>query len=425
MNTLSKVLNLAESEVGYLEKKTPEYLDDKTKNAGYNNYTKYARDMHDEIGTPFIDGYPWCCTFTQWLFVKAYGKNEAKKLLKGWTAYCPTAVSYFKQMGAYYKSNPQKGDFIFFLDIYGEQGHVGIVYDVDDKYVYTIEGNTSPDSGVIPNGGGVHKKTYSLNYSKIDGYGRPKYDEEIIGPDLVVDGLDYSLVYEYDFYINKYEDIKNFYGTKDKVGVFNHFLKHGMKEARQAKEDFILGIYKANYEDLRKAFGEDLPKYYQHYITHGYKEKRVADYHIYPISVYDGIDYSLVYDGKYYRDKYKDLQDAFGGNYDKYIAHFVKNGMKEHRQAIATFNVDYYKANYEDLRKAYGNDMPMYYKHYIIWGHKEGRVADRLIKPVEEFYTFKSGDSLVRIAEQFNITVDKLLELNNIKFDDGQKIRVR
>ena len=198
-----------------------------------------------------------------------------------------------------------------------------------------------------------------------------------------------------------------------------------MKEARQAKGDFILGIYKSNYEDLRAAFGEDLPKYYKHYITHGYKEKRVADYHIYPISVYDGIDYSLVYDGKYYRDKYKDLQDAFGGNYDKYIAHFVKNGMKEHRQAIATFNVDYYKANYEDLRKAYGNDMPMYYKHYIIWGHKEGRVADRLIKPVEEFYTFKSGDSLVRIAEQFNITVDKLLELNNIKFDDGQKIRVR
>ena len=48
-------------------------------------------------------------------------------------------------------------------------------YKVDDNYVYTIEGNTSGASGVIPNGGGVCRKTYYRTYSAICGYGRPDY----------------------------------------------------------------------------------------------------------------------------------------------------------------------------------------------------------------------------------------------------------
>ena len=425
MNYASAVLKIAEDEVGYLEKKTPEYLDDKIKNAGYNNWTKYARDLHDWVGSPFVDGYAWCQSFIMWIYYKAFGKEEAKKLLGGWTAYCPTGALYFKQRGQYYKSDPQKGDIIYFLDSDGTQGHVGIVTDADDTYVYTIEGNTSPDSGVVPNGGGVHKKTYSRNYSRIDGYGRPRYDEEVIEPDLVVNGLDYSLVYEFDFYIDKNPDVKEFYGTKDKVGVFNHFLKYGMKEARWAKEDFNVITYKDNYKDLQEAYGTDAVKYYEHYMKWGYKEHRIAAYHIVPVCIYDGINYEPVYDGEYYRNRYKDLQDAYGDNYDKYIMHFVKWGMKERRIARESFNVNYYMANYKDLRDAYGNDYPAYYKHYIIWGQKEGRVADKLIKPVEEYYTYKKGDSIAKIASQYNITVDKLLELNNIKFDEGQKIRVR
>lgn len=54
--------------------------------------------------------------------------------------------------------------------------HTGLVYDVDDKYFYTVEGNTSGASGVIANGGGVCKKKYKLNYSSVAGFGRPKYD---------------------------------------------------------------------------------------------------------------------------------------------------------------------------------------------------------------------------------------------------------
>ena len=42
--------------------------------------------------------------------------------------------------------------------------------------VYTIKGNTSSASGVMANGGAVAMKSYPLNYAKIVGYGRPKYD---------------------------------------------------------------------------------------------------------------------------------------------------------------------------------------------------------------------------------------------------------
>ena len=174
----SKLIEVAESQVGYLEKASPYNLDSFTGNAGYNNYTKYARDLYNEIGSPFVNGYAWCMSFVTWCFVKAFGLSEAKKLLGGWTAYCPTAVNYFCNMGRFQRTNPKKGDVIFFYDSEGDAGHVGIVYAVDSTTVYTIEGNTSSSSGVVPNGGGVYKKSYSINYSRIYGYGRPDYETE-------------------------------------------------------------------------------------------------------------------------------------------------------------------------------------------------------------------------------------------------------
>ncbi len=242
-------------------------------------------------------------------------------------------------------------------------------------------------------------------------------------PSLVVDGYDYANVYNFEFYINKYKDLKETFGD-DQYAAFDHFLKHGMSEGRQAKANFIVGIYKDNYIDLRNAFGNDLPKYYRHYIKYGIGEKRVANYHVIPVSKYEGIDYSPVYDGKYYVDKYADLKKAFGNNYDKLIEHFVKYGMKECRQAKSTFNVDIYKSNYEDLRKAFRNDMPKYYMHFIKYGMKEGRIADRTIKPYE-YTIYHEGDSIEDIAKSYNMSVNKLLELNGVKFKDGQKLRVR
>lgn len=45
MKAIEKVISLAKDEIGYLEKASNSNLDSKTGNAGYNNYTKYWRDI--------------------------------------------------------------------------------------------------------------------------------------------------------------------------------------------------------------------------------------------------------------------------------------------------------------------------------------------------------------------------------------------
>ena len=47
MASLNTLLDLAEQQVGYQEKTSARMLDDPRANAGYNNYTKYARDVNN------------------------------------------------------------------------------------------------------------------------------------------------------------------------------------------------------------------------------------------------------------------------------------------------------------------------------------------------------------------------------------------
>lgn len=174
----NKVIKVAEGEVGYLEKATNAQLYDKTANAGSGNFTKYWEDLYKQF-----QGQPWCLCLTIWCFVVAYSLEVAKKLLymTELTFYTPTAANNFKNNKAWFK-DPKVGDLIFFKN--SERiHHVGIVYKVDSKNVYTIEGNTSAGTAVIPNGGAVCKKQYALTNSSIAGYGRPCYNEgtEIVG----------------------------------------------------------------------------------------------------------------------------------------------------------------------------------------------------------------------------------------------------
>lgn len=182
--TVDKVIKIAEAEVGYLEKKTNSNLSSKTANAGYNNYTKYAHEFDTKYPNFYNgkkNGYSWCDVFVDWLFVKAFGVDNALVLLgqplKSYGAGCTWSSRYFKQIGRFY-TTPKVGDQIFFKDSSGDPCHTGIVYKVTTTKVYTIEGNTSSASGVVANGGAVAKKSYSRSYSRIYGYGRPKYDAE-------------------------------------------------------------------------------------------------------------------------------------------------------------------------------------------------------------------------------------------------------
>ena len=171
-----KVVNLLLGELGYCEKKSDYMLYDKTANAGSANYTKYGKEMHAIY--PAVMDYPasWCDGFIDWGFYNAYGVCNAKAMLGGdFDDYTVRSAQLYKNKGAYYKSNPRYGDQIFFTNgkrIY----HTGLVYDIDPTYVYTVEGNTSDGNNVVANGGKVCIKRYKKTDTKIDGYGRPKYE---------------------------------------------------------------------------------------------------------------------------------------------------------------------------------------------------------------------------------------------------------
>lgn len=147
---IEKLILIAKNEIGYLEKKSNIQLDDKTANAGSNNYTKYWRDIK-----PSYQGQPWCAAFVSWCFMKAFGLDKAKKLLKHWPyVYCPTMSELFTL-----NSYPKIGDIVIFYHN-GTFTHTGVVTAVIGDKFYTIEGNTSGASGIIANGGGVCAKSY-------------------------------------------------------------------------------------------------------------------------------------------------------------------------------------------------------------------------------------------------------------------------
>lgn len=180
-NTMSKlyastVIAVAVAEIGYKEKKSNSNLDDKTANAGGNNYTKYARDFDQKYPQWYNgkkNGYAWCDMFVDWCFLTAFGYAAALSLLcqpeRSAGAGCTYSAGYYRNKGQFYTSNPKPGDQIFFGTSISNCTHTGIVEKVVGSTVYTIEGNTSDC---------VARRSYALGSSKIVGYGRPKYDAE-------------------------------------------------------------------------------------------------------------------------------------------------------------------------------------------------------------------------------------------------------
>ena len=177
----SKVISVAEAEIGYHEKASNSNLDSKTGNSGSANYTRYANEIDSKYPDFYNgrkNGYAWCDLFVDWCFISAYGLSDALRLLcqptKSAGAGCTYSLQYYRNKGQYYArgNTPKIGDQIFFGSGTSNVEHTGIVYAVDASKVYTIEGNTSDQ---------VARRSYALNNSRIVGYGRPKYDAEESG----------------------------------------------------------------------------------------------------------------------------------------------------------------------------------------------------------------------------------------------------
>lgn len=180
--TAKKLIALAIAEIGYREKETNSQLDNPTANAGDGNYTKYARDLHAAgYYQANKNGYAWCDMFVDWLFYKLTGSKEKGEYLECQTglygAGCEWSSDCYRRAGRFDK-NPKPGDQIFFGKTDDEE-HTGIVEKVENGKVHTIEGNSSNR---------VQRCSYSLNSSRIVGYGHPRFDpeeEETITPDPV------------------------------------------------------------------------------------------------------------------------------------------------------------------------------------------------------------------------------------------------
>lgn len=164
---INALIAVAKNEIGYLEKATNAQLDSKTANAGYNNYTKYWRDVY-----PAYQGQPWCACQISWDMMTAFGLETAKKLLRHWPyVYCPAMRDYFTLY-----ANPQVGDIVIFWSSKKKEFvHTGLVIKVQGDQFWTIEGNTSGASGVVANGGGICQKTYYNSQLPGTKFCRPDY----------------------------------------------------------------------------------------------------------------------------------------------------------------------------------------------------------------------------------------------------------
>lgn len=157
---IEKIIKLAESQLG-------------------NRATKYRTWFYGYDA----EDVAWCAIFVSWIFA-----NANIPMIKTDGAGCFAREGngkYGQWLESEYSDNstkPQKGDIITFVWNYSGRyysqdkyysDHVGIVYAVDEKCVYTIEGN----SGGSNDTSSVKKRMYSRKDGCINGYFRPFYTD--------------------------------------------------------------------------------------------------------------------------------------------------------------------------------------------------------------------------------------------------------
>lgn len=123
----------------------------------------------------------WCVMFLCWC------ANECGYIESGIiprTASVAYMESWYKDQQLYHTREsgyvPKAGDIIFFSN---GGSHAGLVLDFDDETstIITGEGNTG-NSGMVPyhKGSRVKEKRYPLTYTRISGYGTPRYPAQMI-----------------------------------------------------------------------------------------------------------------------------------------------------------------------------------------------------------------------------------------------------
>lgn len=170
------------------------------------------------------------------------------------------------------------------------------------------------------------------------------------------DGLDYSGVFDAQYYLDRYPDVATVYGTNP-ARAFEHFVCYGMTEGRRGSESFDALAYRSSHPELEIALGNALPAWYAHYVRGGF-------------SPYfrDNLDYSGVFDAQFYLTNNPDVAAVFGTNPAHAFEHFVYYGMVEGRRGSMAFDVFAYRSSHPTLQRSLGSSLPAWYAYYVRGG---------------------------------------------------------
>ena len=210
----------------------------------------------------------------------------------------------------------------------------------------------------------------------------------------VYDGVDYALVYDYSYYTRTHPELVSAFGENSDA-VLQYFVEYGMDRGDQAISSFNVNAYRNRYSDLRELYGDELRRYYLHFIFSGSTEGRLAlgaESLLDIRTSLDGIDYAPVYNYSYYISAHPELVTLYGADDVAILRHFVNYGMKQGHQASESFNVRAYRAQNRDLRAQYQNDLKSYYLHYIYVGQSAGLPATGDESITEPVTVYKNTD---------------------------------
>ncbi len=161
-NQATDIANVALSQVGYHEGSSASNLSGSSSSTA--NYTEYGRWFGQQGN--------WCAIFISWCAGQA---GIPGSVIKKNACASGTTCQYGEKKYSFSSRTPRVGDIVYVQnDSDSAVDHVGLVYKVDDTYIYTVEGNFGHKVGTVKYYRSSGKQTY-YSSTKILFYGVPNY----------------------------------------------------------------------------------------------------------------------------------------------------------------------------------------------------------------------------------------------------------
>ena len=161
-NQAKDIVNVALSQVGYHEGSSGSDLSGNSSSSA--NYTEYGRWFGQQSN--------WCAIFISWCANQA---GISTSVVKKNAVASGNSCQFGEKKYSFGSRNPQPGDILYVQnDSDSSVDHVGLVYKVDDTYIYAVEGNFGNKVGTIKYYKDTGRQTY-YSSTKILFYGVPDY----------------------------------------------------------------------------------------------------------------------------------------------------------------------------------------------------------------------------------------------------------